>query len=248
MKSPLLLIIAFFTAGGLIGLLISTQLLARVPIQGTHPAEVLESQQELISLYIEEQGVLKTKISNLRAEIAKLQEENLYSAPEKELEELSVIKEKLGLTELTGGGIEIVLEDAGTGATSLRSVLDVNDDSLVHAADLRDILNIIFSSNVEGVAVNNQRIIFNSPVNCVGNNILVNNFNMVPPFTISVVTENPQELLHHLGDDTLLFDLYRRMRDQGIIFKFQPRKSMTLPIYNGNLRANYLTAVEENAL
>jgi len=232
----------FLTAGLLIGVLFSTQFVTSVPIQSSHPSELLEAQQELIALYTEEQGVLKNQITNLRAEIAELQELNSYFIPDDEQAKLHAIKDSLGLSELMGPGLEIILEDS---PSVNRPELDVNDDALVHAADLRDILNILFATDIKGIAVNNQRITYNSPANCVGNTILVNNFNMLPPFTISVITDNPAEVLKNLTDEELLFDLYRRIEDHGIGFKFQEKEIITLPIYNGNFRLEHMTPLTE---
>ena len=236
--------LSFLVAGAIIGALSSTQFTEDLPIQGSHPAEVIEAEQELVALYIEEQGVLKGQITDLRAKIADLQEQNSYFIPADEQEKLNTIKAELGLTELAGPGIEIVLEDS---PTVNRPELDVNDDALIHAADLRDIANLIFSTNIKGVAINNQRIIYNSPINCVGNTILVNNFNMLPPFTISVITDNPTEIMQLLSDANRLSDLYRRINDHGVKLKFRTRDTITLPVYNGNFRANFLSAGGENS-
>lgn len=232
----------FLVAGVLIGILFSTQFITSVPLQGSHPSEVLDAQQELIALYTEEQGILKNQITNLRAEIEELQTLNSYFIPNDEQAKLDKIKASLGLSELTGSGIEIILRDS---PDVNRPELDVNDDALVHAADLRDILNIIFATDVKGVAINNQRVIYNSPANCVGNTILVNNFNMLPPFTISVITDNQTDLLRDLTDEKLLFDLYRRIGDHGITLKFQLNEALTLPVYNGNFRLEHISLVTE---
>lgn len=232
----------FLIVGAVIGVLFSTQFAEDIPIQGSHPLDVVEAKQELVALYTEEQGLFKTEISDLRARIAELQEQNSYFVSADEQAKLNSIKADLGLTALAGPGIEIILEDS---KTVNRPELDVNDDALIHAADLRDLTNMIFSTNIKGLAINNQRMIFNSPINCVGNTILVNNFNMLPPFTISVVTDNPTEIMILLTDEKLLFDLYRRIRDHGVVLKFRTKDSVNVPIYNGNFRTDYLSKVEE---
>ncbi len=234
--------ILFLIAGVGIGILVSTQFVTTVPIQGSHPSEVLEAQAELVQIYTEEQGVLKNQITNLRSEIEELQKQNAYFIPDDEQAKLDEIKADLGLSELMGPGLEIILEDS---PAVNRPELDVNHDALVHAADLRDLLNIIFSANIKGVAVNNQRITFSSPTNCVGNTILVNNFNMLPPFTISVVTDSPEELLQLLTNEELLFDLYRRVQDHEIGFKFQLKETISLPVFNGNFRLEHVNAAAE---
>lgn len=227
----------FLLSGAIIGVLFSTQFSEALPVRGSHPAEVLEAQQELTVLYTEEQAALKGEITELRAEIAELQEQNAYFIPAEEQEKLNDIKSDLGLVQLTGPGIEIVLEDS---PTVNRPELDVNDDALIHAADLRDLINLISSTGVKGLSINNQRIIYNSPINCVGNTILVNNFNMLPPFTISVVTDNPTGIMVALSDEKLLFDLYRRIRDHGVVLKFQTKDTVNLPVYSGNFRTDNL--------
>ncbi|MDP4007630.1 MAG: DUF881 domain-containing protein [Candidatus Peregrinibacteria bacterium] len=242
MRSTITITFLFLMAGALIGVLFSTQFTENLLIPGSHPTEVIEAQHELVMLYTEEQGVLKSQITNLRSSIADLQEQNSYFIPTEEQNKLNKIKSDLGLTQITGPGIEIIFEDS---PTVNRPELDVNNDALIHAADLRDLTNLIFSTNTKGIAINNQRIIFSSPINCVGNTILVNNFNMLPPFTISVVTDNPTEILRLLTDDKLLFDIYRRVEDHGIVLKFQAKDSISLPLYNGNFRTDNLAKITE---
>src|ERR1700737_4051991 len=88
-----------------------------------------------------------------------------------------------GLTALYGAGLTILLHDGS-------DPNDPNDRSLgwtIHYQDLQDIVNVLWASGAEAIAVNGQRVVPNSAFHYAGVNILVNNAtrqavpNPVPP-------------------------------------------------------------------
>ena len=120
--------------------------------------------------------------------------------------------------------------------------LRVRNFFLIHAADLRDIMNLLFSAQADGVAINDQRVIASTPISSVGNTILVNNFHVLPPFVITVVGDR-ELLMQRLNDAKALPDLEKRARSQKISYGYKPTENLTLPVYNGDFRLEYTEPV-----
>lgn len=217
-------------AGFLIGILFTAQLRAAPPRQGSYPFAEWQSAQELITEYLDEQAFLKTTIVNLRAEITEQQEQLTKLTDPALREHLESLKEQLGLTDITGDGAEIILDDGPA--------------SLIRTADLRDVLNFLFSQHVTGIALNGQRIIASSTISTTGTTIVVNTTKIAPPFVFEVITDDPDFLLQVLSAPETLGELTERSTQEGITFKFRLKSAIALPIYNGAYPAHFLTIAE----
>lgn len=194
----------------------------------------LDSREELIESFLNEQAYLQSRIVFLRNEINESQKNLEAQTGIASLELLENLKKDVGLTEITGEGLEITLAD---------SEISNDPEGLVQAADIRDIINLLNAASAEAVAVNNQRVVAKSPIVSVGATILVNNSSIAPPFIILAVGD--QELmLQRLLDDSALKDAYERVRNNGLIFKIKRRESIVVPVYNGDLKTDHLTLVK----
>lgn len=214
-------------AGFAIGLLFTAQFRADPPRQGSYPFAEWQTAQELITEYLDEQAVLKTTIVTLRGEITQKQEELSKLTDPALRDQLESLKEKLGLTKINGDGVEVVLDDGPA--------------SLIHAADLRDMLNFLFSQHVIGIALNGQRIIANSTISTTGTTIVVNTTKIAPPFVFDIVTDDADFLLKVLSAPETLPDLTQRATQEGVSFKFRAKEAIALPVYSGAYPESFLT-------
>ena len=146
---------------------------------------------------------LTAEQSELKSEILKTSEkyDNLYEELErleKELEKerenstsnnsnLAIleesIKEKnlaLGLTELTGTGVKIVLQDSNI--STVNNPFINASDLLVHDGDLMHVVNELFNSDAQAISINGQRIVSTTAIECDGNVIKVNGTKIGAPF------------------------------------------------------------------
>ena len=230
-------IASFIFAGILTGALITLQLKSPVPISSEFPADQLDAQRDLIKSFSDEQSLLKSQIVALRTQIEENQTKNTSIAKISNLDVLSTLKEKIGLTSVTGPGVSIILND---GHNTDRGAKTSNSDALIHASDLRDIINLLRVTKPKAIAINKQRIINSSPITAVGNSILINNSRQLPPFKIDVV-----------GDSAFIEQLFKtsnivkalkvRQEKFGISFTVNQIEEQTVPLYNGDLILKYLT-------
>lgn len=234
-------IIGFVFAGILIGALISFQVKSPVPVSSDFPADQIEAQRDLIKSFSDEQALLKSQLVSLREQIEQKQNSNLAVARTSNLETLENLKTKIGLTSISGPGVNILMDDS---AKSDRDTTEVQADSLIHASDLRDIVNLLRTTKPEAIAINKQRIISTSPVSAVGNSILINNSRLLPPFQISVVGD--EELIKQTFKTSPLIEkLLERKAKAGIIFELEGAAEHTIKLYNGDLTTNFLETTKE---
>ncbi len=124
---------------------------------------------------------------------------------------------RAGLEELVGPGIILQVYDAENSEGS---------DSLVHDADIRDIVNELFSSGAIGVSVGNQRLIATSAIRCSGPLIMVNH---------RQVSANPV-IIQAVGDPELLQSGLQIIsneleRKRGLRFETSASGFIKLPAY-----------------
>jgi len=221
------LLIAIFCIG--FGILISAQL-RTLPERVTNPIAPYVSLNETKEELYTEQSQLKDEIKSLQQSIqdSQAQAENVVLSKE-EITKLNYKKAQAGLTKLNGPGIIIVLDDSASGPAT--------EESIVHAADIRDILNLLWGSGAEGIVINNQRVVLNTAVDCIVNTILLNNVRLATPFQIEAIGN--QDLMYDkITNQKILTDLYKRKKDNGVIFDVRKNNDLTLPVFDGSLGAD----------
>jgi hypothetical protein len=131
---------------------------------------------------------------------------------------LHEIRIQSGLAEMVGPGITLSVYDAEETTGS---------GSLVHDADIRDLVNELFSAGARGVSVGNQRLTTTSSIRCSGPLIMVNYRQIATnPVTIDAVGD-PELLVSGLG--IIINDLEAR---RGLVFEISHSGFIKLPAYN----------------
>ena len=148
---------------------------------------------------------------------------------QKKLKELNTY---LGLTDVTGKGLIITVQD------NIASKFVTSKD-LVHDEDLRSIVNEIKNIGADAISINGQRIVPTTAINCAGAIVKINDESIGSPFVIKVI-----------GDDYLEYNLTRpgsfinRLIEDGIDVKVKPSDNITIEKYNGVLTNKYMQSVE----
>ncbi len=191
---------------------------------------------------MDDEAQLKSRIVSLREEIDQTLEDNYLISQTTNLEMLNELKKEIGLTEIKDEGFYIELDDS---PFIDRDSLENNEAGIIYAADIRDIVNLLRANSVEGIAINDQRIIASSSITSVGNSVLINNSNLAPPFTISVVGDY-ESFLIRMSDPGVLTDLQKRVNENGIQFAIKQMPHVILPIYNGQFRLKFINSADES--
>ena len=140
---------------------------------------------ELLSL----QGRYKGLYKELEQKEKKLEQVRLNAAASNETDTQNEAEIKnnqilLGLTEVSGQGIIITLDE--NREVNPDEVLNISG-YLVHEEDLLYIVNELFNSGADAVAINDQRIVNTTSIICDGNIIRINEQMVGVPITIKAV-------------------------------------------------------------
>jgi uncharacterized protein YlxW (UPF0749 family) len=211
-----------------VGILIMAQVRS-IPERLSNPVASYSSLKETKQDLYNEQNELKKEIQDLQKNIDEEQnsiETSVLSKDQKEA--LNYKKAQAGLTKLNGKGIIIDLAD---------STSDSSEDSIVHAADIRDIVNLLWSSGAEGVSINDHRIVLNTAIDCIVNTILINSSRISNPFKIEAVG-NQSLMYEKIINRDYLKDLWKRSSNNGIKFNIRKNNDITLPVFDGAYDTN----------
>jgi hypothetical protein len=162
-------------------------------------------------------------ISDGAAEIAVPQtEEEQIRALNEDLNSLRLrlheLRVQCGLAEMVGPGIILSVYDAEEQQNSM---------GLVHDADIRDIVNELFSSGASGVSVGGQRLTATSSIRCVGPIIMVNYRQIVTNPVVIQAIGDPDLLIS--GLNIIMFELETK---RGLFFNITDSGFIKLPAYD----------------
>ena len=144
----------------------------------------------------------------------------------------------LGLTEVTGTGVKIVLND-GTVVPTNNFLVNASD-LLVHDGDLIQVVNELFNSDAEAISINGQRIVGTTAIECDGNIIKINGFKIGAPFEILAI--GYPEYLAGIGR---MGGYLERLESRGVIVSLTKLNEVKVPKYTGTIKFNYATNVEQ---
>lgn len=164
-----------------LGLVISAQSKKYVQAQNSSIPQARKL-DELVLILKESQSrkkLLEKQLSDMREQMNNISKGSLPKGMASE--QLKKIYESAGLTPVAGEGIIITLQNDNS-ADSLN-----NNNGTIQSDDILKILNELKSSGATAIAVNNQRIVTTSEVVTAGNNIVINQTRIFPPYVIKAV-------------------------------------------------------------
>jgi len=109
---------------------------------------------------------------------------------------------------------------------------------LIHEFDVRDVVNVLWLAGAEAVAVNDERVIGNTSVYCVGSTVMVNTTRLSPPYVIRAIGE-PGVLAETLRNPSYLSLLRQKVDKYGIKFQVAQAAKMMLPAYTGGFSVRH---------
>jgi uncharacterized protein YlxW (UPF0749 family) len=232
LSAPLVLIFPALLFGLLVSLQWRTQQ-ERSELTVRYNAPLLDAANSLQN----EQNTLKAQLADLRAQLDAIQVGAAsQSTASRDLQaRIEELRSAAGLTERTGDGVVITLDDARS--TSPAQTTNV-DKSICHSTDLTDIVNTAWRGGAQAVAINGERVVGSTSVYCVGSTIMVNGTLMSPPFSVLVI--GPQnEILAAYDDPNELRDIKQRRDVYGLGFRVTRTTAVKVPPYGGALNVHY---------
>ena len=178
-----------------------------------------------------------TKLAEYQTE--KKSDESTAKLLQKELEQL---KMTVGMTEVQGEGITVILTD--------NSGKETNTDDLdeqiteISSLDLLKIVRDLFSAGAEAISINDQRIVGTSDIFLRGSSIMqINSQRITSPYIIKAIGNKAYlESAVNINDGAV-----DKLKKAGHGVEIQPStsKTITIPEYSGTYTTKYMKDKEE---
>lgn len=188
--------------------------------------EVFRLQEKNNKLY-EQLEDSEDRLEKIRTQAASGSEEDTEA--EAELKDNNLL---LGLSEMNGEGIIIILDDN-------RNIQgdEINvSQYLVHEEDLLQVVNELFNAGAEAISINGHRVVNSTAILCDGNIIRVNGKVITVPITIKAISSKAiyNTLIRPRG-------YLQLMADEGVDVKIERLDKITIPKYDGVYNYSHLT-------
>ena len=180
---------------------------------------------------------LKARVQALEAGVKVREDESARrsTAAQEVKAQLDEQKTYAGLSALHGPGLTVLLHDG----TDPNSSADQSLGWTIHYQDLQDIVNLLWASGAEAIAVNGQRIVPSTAFHYAGVNILVNNASRLsPPYTV-IALGDPPALANGVGNPDQLAELKSRSRIYGLGLSWLRSTRLSVPAYDATFLMKY---------
>ncbi|MET7703711.1 MULTISPECIES: DUF881 domain-containing protein [unclassified Streptomyces] len=131
---------------------------------------------------------LESSVDTLRDDVSARQREALKKDGGGQTDVVDILS---GATEVHGPGVKLVVNDAKEASTGgdgdPRETSGFSDTGRVRDRDMQRVVNGLWESGAEAVAINGQRLTALSAIRAAGDAILVDNKPLVPPYTVLAV-------------------------------------------------------------
>jgi len=161
---------------------------------------------------------LENKNDILEAKILLLKDEIKSLSKQKDQKKLSKISKYIANTEISGKGIEILLEDNDSDFAK-----EQDNSNIIHNTDLLKIVNFFWSQGATAIAINDERIVQNTHISCIGATILINQKRIISPFKISIIGKNIEKNM--VENSSIMLSLKLR----GIEFQITEKNNIIIP-------------------
>ncbi|MET8701784.1 DUF881 domain-containing protein [Kitasatospora sp. NPDC004723] len=171
---------------------------------------------------------LQQQVQDLRRKVETTQQQALASGDT----EAAAVVGAVGLGEVTGPGVKLVVEDAaGTGAggnVDPRAGQGFSNSGRLRDRDLQLVVNGLWASGAEAVSINGQRLTALSAIRAAGEAVLVDNRPLVPPYTVQALGDGPRMV--SAFENAMAGQYLRLLQEKyGIKSTISPQKGLTLP-------------------
>ncbi|WP_406195743.1 DUF881 domain-containing protein [Kitasatospora sp. NBC_01560] len=171
---------------------------------------------------------LQQQVQELRRKVDSTQQQALPSGDG----DPAALAGSVGLAEVTGPGVKLVLEDAsGTGAggnVDPRAGQGFSNSGRLRDRDLQLVVNGLWESGAEAVSINGQRLTALSAIRAAGEAVLVDNRPLVPPYNVQALGDGPK--LVGAFESNMAGQYLRLLQEKyGIKSTISAQKKLTLP-------------------
>ncbi len=218
-----ILLILFAVFGTLVTIQIRSTVSMQKQSAETLDMDRLKSQLDAKIRLGEEYKAQIEKLENDKEAFLKASSANVANAESKmELDHLRLIS---GLTDVSGDGVTITLNDAEKPENP-----DSLMDYIIHDSDILNVVNQLRLSGAQAIAINNERIIATSEQVCAGPTIKVNNNRYAVPYEIKAIGD-ADRLYSEMKNN----DIIKEMLQLGKRITITQEKAMVIPKFSNDI-------------
>ena len=217
------------------GFLLATQIRTQLLVPGNQVARsqalvrAVQDLEKINSGYRAQIAGLRAEINNLEAQAAQRSD-----ATRRLQDEVAGLRAHAGATTLRGPGVTIDLGNGRPGPDQPGKT-----SYLVNFEDLQDLVNLLFESGAEGIAVNGHRISPLSSFSGSSGTVVIDQGNpLSSPFQV-VAVGNRNQMEQSLSDPSTLGDLRNRQRQFGLALDVRGSPDLTLPASDSALSTSF---------
>jgi uncharacterized protein YlxW (UPF0749 family) len=195
----------------------------------------------LVQAQLNRAQVAQAEVSNLRAEVDQLTDEQATTAPEDPAgsQQLAMAA---GWVPVSGPGVEVRLTDAPAGAA--RPDWATNDDLVVHQQDVQAVMNALWAGGAEAMSLQDQRVVSTSAFRCVGNVLYLQGQVYSPPYVVRAIGD--ADAMTAALEASPELQVYREYVDAvGLGWSVSTTDDMLLPGYDGPAELSHATAAKK---
>ncbi|MGQ0551544.1 MAG: DUF881 domain-containing protein [Armatimonadota bacterium] len=180
-------------------------------------------------------AALETQVVELRARLVDYERAATEgrTAAARTARSLQEMRALVGLTPLEGPGIVLELND------SRRAPLPGEDPNktILHYSDIAAVVAELWAAGAEAIALNGERIVASTGINCVGTTILCNTKRVAPPYVITAIGD-PARLRQYLRQPGGGLELLAAF---DFPIRLTVRRLVQVPAYRGTYRFEHTT-------
>lgn len=185
--------IAVFVVVALTGFLLATN------IRVNRTATVTSDTAQMVEQRVEQANKLRSEVSKLNSQINTLNK--LAGTGSSDSSNSEDAGSSTVLPAVQGPGVTVTLDDSPlwkTMVNSSGSASNIND-YVIHQQDIEAVVNALWAGGAEAMMIQDQRVLFNSAVICVGNVLMLQGKQYSPPYTISAIGPT-EDMIDALAD------------------------------------------------
>ncbi len=224
LPSRRLVLLGLFGVGAVIGIVLVSQLRLRTVPQRVSPLVPGLALTQAADLLTASVASERAAVDQLQQQLAAAQAAAVGSQADRALlRELTAERDELGLTSRTGRGVSITLAD---------SPRAVGAFGVVGAADIRDVINVLWRHQASAISVNGERMVPTTAIVAAADLTIINGAKTTQPYTIEALGST-RELLEALAADPLLAPFRAKVTLEGVRFGSRSAE-LTVPPYRGS--------------
>ncbi len=165
----------FLVVGIVIGTLLAIQIRSDTYVSNEGISKTLQIERSLLQSFTVNHEDLSVELQELQKKRKELEVVTEKNSSKKLQNQLKLLRENAGIQPLAGSGIRITIEDGVAGGSYLT------------AADMRDIVNVLFLQGAQAITVNGARVSSLMPIRDAFDTVFLGNRQVSSPFTIEAI-------------------------------------------------------------